>query len=809
MNTYTFHITPYDLVLLGTIFVGLTFTLLLWFTDRINQAANRFLALALLVIVLWTVRVLGIDIGLGAYLPYWSWLPLQFSLALGPLIFFYVLKTTRPEYKFRFDDLLHFWPLMLEWGAFALQIRESIRTGAATYDTLTFHQWNPILQALAFISVLIYLSKCYLLIERFYRRLKFNRGDRYRFELSWLRNLLTGFGVLWLLWIPYFVVDYFCYHHQLSTHAYYPLYLLLAVIFIRIATITHLRPEVGSLVYAPRAPILPPPSELKQKGIWLKNAMKANLYYQDPELSLSSLAEKLELGPHELSRIINTMLKKSFNDFINEYRVGDVIQKMQDPDFAHITLLGIAFESGFNSKTTFNRVFRQMTGKGPFEYKNELKKERPSYNLERLPRFAAATLNHETTFKWSDEKLIRNYMFRNYLKIAWRNLVKNKVYSALNIAGLAAGMAVALLIGLWIYSQYAYDRFLPGYDQLYQVKLNFYHSGEIRTQSGSALPLIEDFRKNYPEVKYASETDWGSQNSLVVGDKKLDPSGLTVGTDFLRLFPYPMLKGNVASVFSDPNSIVLTESVAKALFGNQDPINKIIRIDNKNNVTVTGVMKDIPANSTLQFSYLLPYSYLEEMNPDQKKERTHWQNYSYPEYVELKPGADAAAFENKIKNTFAKYDQTNKIEVVLQPAKNWRLLSGFKNGKASEGLIQYVRMFAIIGLLVLVIACINFVNLSTARAEKRAREVGVRKSIGSSRTDLIFQFLSESLLITFIAFVISIGVCPAGIARFQYHNIRQHGGALWQFNLLGLDVGLRAAYRVVGRQPAGILSFFV
>ena len=236
-------------------------------------------------------------------------------------------------------------------------------------------------------------------------------------------------------------------------------------------------------------------------------------------------------------------------------------------------------------------------------------------------------------------------------------MLHNKVYSALNIAGLAAGMAVALLIGLWIYSQYSYDRFLPGYDQLYQVKLNFYHSGEIHTQSGSSLPLVEEFRKNYPEVKYASETDWGGQHSLVIGDKKLDPFGLTVGTDFLKMFPYPMLKGNINSVFSDPNSIVLTESVAKALFGDQDPINKTIRIDNKNNVTVTGVMKDLPTNSTFQFSYLLPYSYLEQTYPDTKKERTHWQNYSYLEYVELQPGTDADAFESKIKNIIAKHDQ--------------------------------------------------------------------------------------------------------------------------------------------------------
>jgi ABC-type antimicrobial peptide transport system permease subunit/AraC-like DNA-binding protein len=618
--------------------------------------------------------------------------------------------------------------------------------------------------------------------------------------------------MLWLLWIPLKVADYFYYHYQLGIYAYYPLYFFLATVIIWIGTKVLSKPAVmQDEKHVPASSGSKPYAELRQKGICLQKAMEAGRFYQDAELNLRSLAEALDVHPNELSRIINMALGKNFNDFINEYRIREVIHKMQDPAYDRITLLGIAFDAGFNSKTTFNRAFRQMTRKSPAEYKNDLKKERPSYNLERHPRFATVISYQETTPKWSSEKLNRNYMFRNYLKIAWRNMLHNKVYSALNIAGLAAGMAVALLIGLWIYSQYAYDRFLPGYDQLYQVKLNFYHSGEIRTQSGSSLPLVEEFRKNYPEVKHASETDWGGQHSLVIGDKKLDPVGLTVGADFLKMFPYPMLKGNINSVFSNPNAIILTESVAKALFGDQDPINKTIRIDNKNNVTVTGIMKDVPQNSTLQFSYLLPYSYLEQTYPETKKERTHWQNYSYPEYVELQPGANAEAFENKIKNIIAKHvpDETTKIEVILQPAKNWRLVTQFKNGKATDGFIQYVRIFAIIGILVLVIACINFVNLSTARAEKRAREVGVRKSIGSSRLDLIIQFLSESLLITFVAFAVSIGIVQLVLPYFNimiYGNITiPYSNLNFWFIMLGyvLVTGLLA-----GSRPAFYLSSF-
>jgi len=436
--------------------------------------------------------------------------------------------------------------------------------------------------------------------------------------------------------------------------------------------------------------------------------------------------------------------------------------------------------------------------------------------LAALPPMLPVILRQESPPVWADGKSKRNFMFRNYLKIAWRNMLRSKVYSTLNISGLAAGMAVALLIGLWIYEQYSYDRFLPGYNQLYQVKLNFYHTGDIHTQSGSSIPLIEEFKKSYPEVKYATETDWGGSHSLVTGDKKLNPFGLTVGADFLRMFPYPMVKGNANSAFADPNSIILTESIAKALFGDEDPMNKVLRIDNQFNIKVTGVMKDVPVNSTLQFAYLLPFSFLEETNPGAKKDRVNWQNYSTPQYVELQPTANAEAFQSKIKNSFAKHDPEKKIEVYLQPAKNWRLLTQFKDGKPVDGFISYVRIFGIIGILVLVIACINFVNLSTARAEKRAREVGVRKSIGSSRTDLIFQFFTESMLITFVAFALSVLIVqlalPAfntlvyGDIRIPYKNLMFWGVMAGYVLITGLLAGSRPAFYLSSFKPVKVLK---
>ncbi|MDB5134569.1 MAG: macrolide transporter ATP-binding/permease protein, partial [Mucilaginibacter sp.] len=589
MNTYTFHINTYDLAFFGTIFIGLTFILLLWFTRKGNRSANRFLAMALAIVALWIARILAIDIQLAVYVPFWSRLPLQFSLALGPLIFFYVLKITRPEYKFRSKDLLHLSPLLLELGAQALEVRDSIKTGAATYETPAFRQLNPVLQLLAFVSVIIYFYLSHRLIERFYRGLKFNGGDRYRYELRWLHNLLIGFGLLWFLWIPFTAADYFYYHYQLSIHAYYPLYLLLAVMTIWMAAIAFLRQEAGVLVETP--PFLKPqlPAEMKQRGIWLKKVVKANLHYQDPELSLSSLAEKLGLTIHELSRIINTVLKKSFNDFINEYRVADVVQKMQDPANDHITLLGIAYESGFNSQSTFNRIFRQMTGKSPLEYKNNRKKEHPSYKLGSQSQFVPVILNHETTSKWSYDKLNRNHMFKNYFKIARRNLVRNKSYAAINVTGLAVGIAVCMVIFIIIQFQTSFDSFHSKKDRIYRV-LTEYHNAEAASISyGKAVPfpMPLGLKTSFPQIEQVAPIFASHDDQLLIVDNNgntekdfkeqhgvfyMDPS-------FFKIFDFPLLAGSYESL-KDPNNVLLTKETAEKYFGDwKTAIGKTIKLE--------------------------------------------------------------------------------------------------------------------------------------------------------------------------------------------------------------------------------------
>jgi len=702
--------------------------------------------------------------------------------------------------------MLHFSPLLLELGAQALAVRDSIKTGAATYQTPAFHQLKPVLQLLTFISVGIYLFWSYRLIQDFYLQLKFNGNDRYRYELRWLHRLLTGFGLVWLFWIPFTTVDYFYYHYQLSIHAYYPLYLLLAVMTIWMAATAFLRQEAGLLV-AP-APFLKPPlpAELKQRGTWLKKAMQARRYYQDPELSLSSLAVKLELGPHELSRIINTALKKSFNDFINEYRVVDVVQKMQDPAYDHITLLGIAFESGFNSQSSFNRIFRQMTGQSPLEYKNKLKKEQPSYNLGSRQQFAPVILHRETTPLWSHEKLTRNNMFKNYLKIAWRNLIKNKASSFINIGGLAVGMAVVMLIGLWIWDEVSYDKYHLNYNSIGQVMTTQTSNGQTVTFGSTVVPLNNELRTKYGNSFKLTALTSGGSHVLANGETKIAQDGMWAGPDLPAMLSLVMVKGS-ASTFKDPASMLLSAAAANALFGNADPINKLVRIDNNTNMKVAGVYQDLPDNTTLSGTmYLLPWSSPANFWSTQL---TKWDNHGCQLYVQLNPNVDFNKASAQIKNITAPFNKTVNETIQVFPMSRWHLYSEFQNGISVGGRIRFVRLFGTIGLFVLLLACINFMNLSTARSEKKAKEVGIRKAIGSLRSQLIGQFLSESMLIVFLASGLTIILVWIAIPWFNNIAGKQlsmpWGQPLFWLSVLGFAffTGL-----VSGSYPAFYLSRF-
>jgi putative ABC transport system permease protein len=366
-------------------------------------------------------------------------------------------------------------------------------------------------------------------------------------------------------------------------------------------------------------------------------------------------------------------------------------------------------------------------------------------------------------------------MLRNYLKTAWRNISRNKLLSMLNIAGLATGMAVALLIGLWVFYQYSYDRFFPAYDRAYQVKNNHsISSGEIYTQDVLPIPLAKAMKKDVPGIECVAVTfsvTYGPMSDVLsVGEKKLSPAAIAVGDDFLKIFKFPLLEGAADYVFSEPGSIVLTESTAKALFGREDPLGKTVLMNNYANLKVTAVLKDLPANSSLQFGFLTSFT---DMAKDGWVHEgvTDWNQPAFKIYVSLKPHVSYDQVEPRISGLFKKYApgiyQKSKQQVIMQPVKDWHLYSEYENGVPVGGLIEYVGIFIILGVLVLLIACINFMNLSTARFEKRAKEVGIRKVVGSSKAWLVMQFLTESVMVAMAAFIISLVFVESALPAFN------------------------------------------
>lgn len=669
-----FHINLADLIFLGIIVTALNFALLLLFTKRADRSANTFLALALIVMIFLLLRVWATDVRL----------PLQCSLALGPLIFFYVLKITRPDYNFRRKDLLHFIPMFLE---------EFIST-------------SPVVPFLTFISVITYLYFSHKLTERFYRRLKFDRGDRYRCELRWLQKLLTGFGLLWLLWLPLSILIYY---HQFGGQAYYLFYLCLAGMLISIAITAYLKPEIGALINTVQVIKPPLPTDLKQKGTWLKKIIKENRYYQDPELSLGLLAEKLGLHTHELSRILNIALKKSFNDFINEYRVVEVVQKMQHPAFDHITLLGIAYDSGFNSESTFHRVFKEVTGKTPARYKKEL----PTYNLPVGLRLATIISNYETTPKWSFEKLNRSIMFRNYFKIAWRNLVRQKLFSLINISGLAVGLSVCMLIMIYVAHEHSYDRFHKNADRIFktygQMKVpgeatafNFdqmsYISGPIIKQS---LPIVEDYIRtlNYfgPVVVV--------NNPKLPERKFIEDKLLFADAGFFNFFSFKLLSGQPAQVLSKPFSVVLSKDMANKYFGDENPVGKTLtmKTDSAYTYLVTGVAENCPSNSSIEYNFVASNSGF--VTTKGGKDYLGTQTLgggAFDTYLLLRHRSDTAALTAGFRSLNIHKDHEFETNCSFLP-----LIDRHLKRSVNDANLTYLSIFPLVALLILLLALVK------------------------------------------------------------------------------------------------------
>lgn len=354
-------------------------------------------------------------------------------------------------------------------------------------------------------------------------------------------------------------------------------------------------------------------------------------------------------------------------------------------------------------------------------------------------------------------------MFKNYFKIAWRNLANNKGYSLINIGGLAVGMAVAMLIGFWVYDELSFDRYHKNYDRIAQVMQHANFNGKIESQvSNPALMGPELRAKHGSDFKYVVQSSWEGNHLVSIGNNHFTRHGIFFDPEAPEMLTLKMLKGTRAGL-KDPYSIMLSASTAEAFFGKEDPINKIIRLDRTDNLKVTGVYEDLPDNTTFsKIEIMMAWELWLIQNPWAKNMDHPWGSNFSQTFVQIADNADMDKVSAKIRNVKLNNvtggEKKYEWAVFLQPMRKWNLYNEFKNGTNTGGKIQYVKLFGIIGIFVLILACINFMNLATARSEKRAKEVGIRKAIGSMRWQLIRQFFAESYLVVLLAFVFSIGL---------------------------------------------------
>lgn len=400
-------------------------------------------------------------------------------------------------------------------------------------------------------------------------------------------------------------------------------------------------------------------------------------------------------------------------------------------------------------------------------------------------------------------------MLQNYFKIAFRNFFRNKFFSIINISGLAVGLAVFMLIMLWVQNELSYDSFHKDKERIAAVMTNMkFENGETQTFPAVPILMASTLQKDIPSVEYAAASSWGDQRQFAYGEKKFAEYGLYVSPEFLKVFSFPFVKGDATTALNEPHTVLLTEKLAQKYFGSEDPIGKTITIEQNTPYKVTGVLKDVPDNATLSFDFLMPVKDYVEFTMGGVES---WDVPNMRAYIKLKEGADFNTFNKSFAGILAKYTAKfpNATNFAWQ-LKDWYLRFDFKDGKyAGGGRITYVKMFIVIAIFILLLACINFMNLSTARATQRAKEVGVRKAIGAAKSSLVNQFMSESVLLSLlsgiIAVVLVVLVLPSFNTAFRKHISIDFTNAnnIITFCSIIIITGLLA-----GAYPALVLSRF-
>jgi putative ABC transport system permease protein len=402
-------------------------------------------------------------------------------------------------------------------------------------------------------------------------------------------------------------------------------------------------------------------------------------------------------------------------------------------------------------------------------------------------------------------------MFRNYFTIAWRNLIRSRTFSIINILGLAIGMTAALLIGLWVRNELSIDRIYPKADRIYLLYNRDTVDGSLWAWDQTPKSIAPVLNKDYPGVEEAVR--YGNSRFLTtVGETRLNSAGAFVDSGFLTMFGFPMLKGDPSRALGGLYNIVVTQRLAKRLFGNEDPMGRIIRIDNKADFTVTGILRDLPSTTSFDFDYLIPWQYMTHLGWNDEQ---NWGNNSIWTYVLLKPGVTQQSFDKEVSNITRRHS-IETAHVFTQPMSRLHLYSKQKDGQLIGDKILTVRLFTAIAVFILLIACINFMNLSTARSERRAREVGIRKVVGAIRGSLIAQFIGESALIAALAFIIALFFTQISLSAFNQVvgkdlSVDYSNPAFWLFSaafiaFTGLLAGSYPAFYLSSFHPVSILK---
>lgn len=410
------------------------------------------------------------------------------------------------------------------------------------------------------------------------------------------------------------------------------------------------------------------------------------------------------------------------------------------------------------------------------------------------------------------------YMLGNYFKVASRVMLRNRLYSFINIFGLTLGLTGASLLFLWVGREFSYDQFHLDKDRIYKAWNREVQNGEIQCWSKTPRVLAPTLAQEYPAVESAvSYARYGSSQLFTAGETRLiKNTGVYTDAPFLGMFSFPLLKGDPSKALSEPNAIVVTEQFARQLFGSREAFGETISIEESGytfQFTITGILKDLPPNTDFYFDYLIPFSFLESIG----EKDTYWKNNSVETYVKLRAGEEAHAFNEVVKDVAKKHSEKESArEIFIYPLTKMHLYAGFENGVPAGGRIQIIRMLGLLGICLIAIACVNFVNLSTARAQRRSKEVGIRKVTGAYRYSLVIQFLCESMLIALGAGALSLILVYLLLPSFstlirQPLTLELFSPDFWitAFSLtalIGLAAGLYPALYLSSFRPVRILK---